>query len=55
MPNYNIEMVDVATLNNNLAGGNYIVLGRLISEPILHRSTTALFHHQLPSESSKGW
>ena len=29
MPNYNIEMVDVATLNNNLAGGNYIVLGKV--------------------------
>ena len=29
MPNYNIEMVDVAALNNNLAGGNYIVLGKV--------------------------
>lgn len=28
-PNYNIEMVDVAALNSNLAGGNYIVLGKV--------------------------
>ncbi|QDP84770.1 hypothetical protein FNJ88_04095 [Chryseobacterium sp. SNU WT5] len=28
-PNYSIEMVDVAALNSNLAGGNYIVLGKV--------------------------
>lgn len=28
-PNYNVEMVSVAALNSNLAGGNYIVLGKV--------------------------